>query len=165
MFSKNIFFHLGISNLLETLPFSTTSTLAIFHTDCDCIYLMDTEDIKETSVLHDPIYLFLRCCRIEKTQKDIIIKMLNSKKLHKPEKIKREVLTKNEYRIIKKISHGLSQRKIAEQLNISVKTVSSQKINALRKLNINKPARFFVEYLAWLKLWREYVSIDNNQVI
>ncbi|WP_418721932.1 response regulator transcription factor [Enterobacter chuandaensis] len=85
--------------------------------------------------------------------------------MHKSEKTKREALTKNEFRIIKKISYGLSQRKIAEQLNISEKTVSSQKINALRKLNINNSARFFVEYLAWLKLWKEYVSSENTQQI
>lgn len=160
--TNNIFFQLGIGELMGDLPTLTDSASLVFHTDCCCTYLLGVGNIKDLH-MHDPFFIFLSCYRIEGKQKKIksIIKDLLLKQSHASVIMKRDLLTKNELCVMVKISHGLSQRIISEQLKVSEKTISNQKINALRKLNVNKSARFFVEYLAWLKLWREYISNEK----
>ena len=51
--------------------------------------------------------------------------------------IKGEALSDRESEVLKLIAHGFSNKEIADQLNVSVKTIETQKSVALRKLNIS----------------------------
>lgn len=101
-----------------------------FHTNT-----INTEDINGANMLHDPMFIFSHCRRIENTQKNSRFKIINllSKQSHSSVEMKQGILTRNELRTMNKISYGLSQRRIAEQLKVSEKTISSQKIDALKK--------------------------------
>lgn len=56
----------------------------------------------------------------------------------------------------------LVKKKIALKLKLSEKTISGQKLNALRKLNLSKGNDFFSEYFSWLPLWREYIKFMKS---
>lgn len=164
--SENSFFHLGVSALVERMALNTTRNLIVFDTGRDCLYMLDTEEAK-MPFFHEPILIFSHCRRIyltEKNRKFKIETLLSKTKSHPAVRRKREVLTVSELRVIKKVCQGISQRRIAEQFKVSEKTISNQKMNALRKLSINKTTKFFVEYLAWLRLRHEYVEYKNNQM-
>lgn len=72
-------------------------------------------------------------------------------------------ITSREKEIIKYLSHGLSEKEIAEKLFISAKTVSNQLDNIRRKLGVSKNIEIVAFYIANLRgkefdlrLLREY---------
>ena len=54
-------------------------------------------------------------------------------------------LTQHEIKFLDCVHNGLSNKQIAEQLNIAVKTVESRKFNLVKKLNL-KSTRELISY-------------------
>ena len=76
---------------------------------------------------------------------EFIKKTLNNKTAFKMSEKPRELLTQSEYRVIDLMVSGWRVTEIAFMLRRSVKTISSQKVGALRKLNLaNKPQSLVV---------------------
>lgn len=156
--SENRFFHLGIRSMLEKQALDITRDFIVFDTGRDCLYLLDVKE-EDDSNIHEPFWFFCRChrARLIKCNGKVTLQMLfPSVNLFNSQGGKRELLSTREYRVMQNLIHGVSQRKIAEQLNVSEKTISNQKMNALRKLKMENAATFFVEYIGWLNLWHRY---------
>lgn len=67
--------------------------------------------------------------------------LLKTMKKSPPPTLKEDVLTERELEILIQVSHGLSKKEIAEQLNISPKTVCIHVSHIYEKLNVpNAPA-------------------------
>lgn len=156
--SENRFFHLGIRSMLEKQALDIIRDFIVFDTGRDCLYLLDVKGGSDSDI-HEPFWFFCHChrARFIKCNGKVTIQMLfQNVNLFNSQGGKRELLSAREYRVMRNLIHGVSQRKIAEQLNVSEKTISNQKMNALRKLKMENAATFFVEYIAWLNLWRRY---------
>jgi DNA-binding NarL/FixJ family response regulator len=70
---------------------------------------------------------------------DLIKGFLEGKKVEK-EQIPWEILSKREREILKQIAEGLTNKQIADQLCISVKTVETHRYKLMNKLNVHNAA-------------------------
>ena len=57
---------------------------------------------------------------------------------------KNEKLTQREHEVLRALSHGLSNKEIARQFNVSPKTIDSHRTNLLRKMNVHSTAALLV---------------------
>jgi len=53
-------------------------------------------------------------------------------------------LTQREHEVLRALSKGLSNKEIAQQFNVSPKTINSHRTNLLRKMNVNTTAALLV---------------------
>ncbi len=67
---------------------------------------------------------------------ETIMKGLISRTIEETQEDKEKALTKREIEIVRLVSEGLINKEIADQLNISIRTVDAHKSNVMQKLNI-----------------------------
>ncbi|CBG90831.1 helix-turn-helix transcriptional regulator [Citrobacter rodentium] len=160
IFSGDTFFVLGIKKLLIILDIPEPEGLIFLDTGQDYIYVLDRDEIRHL-VYSDPVSAFILCRRSlmhRAAGTNIFSKLLSGWRFGCSKRRHPTILTTSEALIIRMICLGISQKHIATKLHISEKTVSTHKLNALRKLRIKNVAIFFTEYAAWYRLWDQYMN-------
>lgn len=77
--------------------------------------------------------------------------------------IKKELLSNDEYKVAVLFSEGNSMLKIAEMLNKSIKTISGQKRNAMRKMQANNNIKFLEKIYSQLRTEMRQVNNEEDE--
>ncbi|HIC8606410.1 LuxR C-terminal-related transcriptional regulator [Citrobacter freundii] len=83
------------------------------------------------------------------------VKSIHQKRIYKK-------LTAHETMVIELLMKSFTPYSISKKLNISIKTVSAHKINALTKLRARNFFCFLKEYNIWLLLWNTYLHKSQS---
>lgn len=100
----------------------------------NCIIVLSTKEVHDLlEIMCGYTLVFIEVRREPEYILDVI-----HKELTRPScKIKKKtMMTDSEFRVVIMFRHGLTPSKIASSLNRSVKTISSQKLNAAKKLGV-----------------------------
>lgn len=104
-----------------------------------------------------PFLCFVAKCRLQFVDDKLNINELKNKivKNRTPSEIMttKSSLTTNEILVLNKLLSGMSLTSIAFHTKKSIKTVSSQKISALHKLNLNNSAHSMAKLNKYIKIF------------
>lgn len=164
IFSDDYYFILGLTVLFKNKQMNQQDNFIVFDGGRKNIFVIDVTTV-DNDLITDPFLFFLFCYRFRAPRGESVSRMakiINGRRCLSIQAKKSKTLTVHEMIVIKEIGNGISQKKIALKLKLSEKTISSQKTNALRKLNLSKGNDFFSEYFSWLPLWREYIKFMKS---
>lgn len=151
--SKNVFFRKGLECLINDNNHTTSVDVIIFDLGRTNICAINTREFKDHKNMN-PLLAFCICKqyslnrsnRISITSTHRWVKSIHQKRIYKK-------LTIHETMVIELLMKSFTPYNISKKLNISIKTVSAHKRNALTKLRARNFFCFLKEYNIWLPLW------------
>lgn len=156
--TNNFYLKYGLESLNGLFFLSKWHDDFLFETRRAGFFLVLHEKYLSLGILNDPILLFASCSKIK-------IRLVNGRvsleyiqnNIHSVMFNKKPKITFSEKKVLQKLLEGKTPRYIASMLNISVKTVSAQKINALRKIGFTSFTNFYSEFIYWRHLYEKHI--------